>query len=190
MSFPFDATAALVQKFRSLNEPVTGLPAIAPVALVADYTRRTSGEVTECRGISGWRHLPLAGANHYFQIQAPVRPVVVESIRLLVTSGGTHSMHLTVGAVPFIGFLPPYGNEGVMDLGGVGHTAAVDQGPFAAAFGGLVQVPIQTNVMHTVPENGDLRALIPPGWFLSGGITVAGGGVACEVLVLFREVIT
>lgn len=183
MSFPFDSAARLVSQFRELNEPVTSLPSIVPVAMLADYTRRSSSEPIECRALCGWVEVAVIGRTPYFQITAPTRPVVLESLRLKqdYTDG---SMALTLAVSPII---PPAPGLAMLPMGGVGPTAWIQSATWPGALGGTTIIPLEQGTSE-FPADGGLRLLIPQGRTLT--VTSGLTNNRWEVALILREIVT
>ena len=184
MSFPFDATAALAKLLRNVGEAVTELPSIVPVAVISDYSLRSSTESIECRGLAAWVKAGVGGQSVKFQIHAPTRPVVVELLRVKQTNPAA-VLTMFLG---FFTFQDPVGAVGVMDLGGIAHTALVDSLTSAGVVAGVLSFPLESGVPEEIPGSMPLRLLIPVGQTLTCGIVPVVGD-PLEVALLFREIV-
>lgn len=181
MSFPFDSAARLVSAFRSLNEPVVSLPSIAPVALLADYSRRSSSEGIECRGLVGGLISFAAGRTPFVQVSAPSRPVIVDSVRI---RQGDLSAVLGVTISP-AHLVAPAAGSAIQDIGGVAHTAWVQSGTVAGPLAGTTDLPI-TDGIFDWPSGSLLRLYVPRGVHLTLTTNVS---VQWEWMLLLREIV-
>lgn len=185
MSFPFDAVASLTQQFRDLREPSVSLPNIVPVGLVADYSRRASTEPIECRNLAAWREPGVALNRPFFQLHAETRPLVVD---LLYISCSTGTFTFTFGIADFQ-LQPPTGAQASLPLGGIAPTGLLDAGVTAVGFAGQVSVTISPTPQN-IPSGSELRALVPPGFTMFGGLTPSGVGQPMDFGILWREIVT
>lgn len=181
MSFPFDATARLVSAFRSLDEPVVALPSIAPVALLADYSRRSSSEGIECHGLVGGTIAFAAGRTPFVQVSAPARPVIVDAVRLR-QGNLTALLGMTVTPTHLVA---PAAGSTVLDLGGVAHTAWVQSGTVAGPLLGTTNLPI-TDAIFDWPSGSSLRLYVARGVHLVLSTDVS---VQWEWVLLLREIV-
>lgn len=182
MSFPFDSYQRVSALLRALNEPLAEVRPPAPVFIVSDFTRSASTEAFESRGLASGVLLALAGSTARFQLHAPSRPCVVESLRIKV---GNASASLSVLVGPYQDVSPPVGAVAKLECGGIPTTALVDSRRAAGALAGTVQIPLELGPQE-IPTNGSLRVLVPIGQTLVVACSLVN--VQLEYLMLWREV--
>lgn len=190
MSFPLDALASLVGKYRELNQPVQSLGPIMPVVTVADLSKGNSAERFEARALYARMQTSVAPSVPIIGVHANTRDLVVENVSYKgtgVSANTACAFHVEPLASQW-GPAPSSSAGNIANIGGLATAFRIIAGSGVnPPSSNAAELPTQNAVWLRFPNNQDLKALVPRGSVCE--LALRAQGSTLEAVFLLRELV-